>query len=112
MGEALRAGELPTTISADKSVGISVVDDGDWFAAACGLLLGQKAGTALHFTTGFDERSCQRYASGSVKPPAYFLRALLRSDQGHVWLAAAMDGSEAEWWRNLQGASRVLARFK
>ena len=94
------------------SVGISVAENEDWFSDACRGLYNGKAGTALHFETGFDERSCQRYAAGQVKPPAYFLRALLRSEQGQTWLNAIMDGSDAQWWRELQGALKLLETFK
>jgi hypothetical protein len=76
--------------------------------AAC-TLLPTKPGTALHYITGFDERSCQRYAAGTVKPPAYFLRTLLRTDQGKQWLAAVMDGCDQQWWRDHQRAERIVA---
>lgn len=78
--------------------GKSAVDDSEWFADVARQLLPAKAGTALHFITGFDERLCQRYAAGHVKPPAYFLRALLRSEQGATWLAALMHGCDVAWW--------------
>lgn len=79
-----------------------------WFARLVGGLFTRKAGTALHCISGFDERACQRYAAGHVKPPAYFLRALLRSAQGFQFLAAIMDGSDAAWWADLQRAKRVM----
>lgn len=87
--------------------GKSAVDDADWFSRVARTLLPNKAGTALHYVTGFDERLCQRYAAGHVKPPAYFFRSLLRSEQGGVWLAAAMEGSEAAWWLEVQDALRI-----
>jgi hypothetical protein len=96
------------------SDGKSAADDGDWFAKAAQALLPHKAGTALHYATGFDERACQRYAAGSIKPPAYFLRALLRSDGGWQWLAALMDGADPQWWRDIQRArldSELLRRL-
>lgn len=76
-----------------------ISDAEDWFANACKHLFPQgKAGTELWAVTDVDERSCQRYAAGHVKPPAYFLRSLLRSKQGWTWLRVVMDGSDAEWW--------------
>jgi hypothetical protein len=87
-------------------------EDENWFADAAKILLPHKAGTALHYTTGFDERSCQRYAAGSIKPPAYFLRALLRSEQGYIWLAALMDGSDASWWRNFENVRKLSAEYR
>lgn len=87
----------------------SVADDENWFETAACVLLPIKPGTALHFTTGFDERSCQRYAAGAVKPPAYFLRRLLRSSQGRQWLAAVMDGCDEQWWLDHQRAQRIVA---
>jgi hypothetical protein len=87
---------------------ISVVDDGSWFETATCVLYPIKPGTALHYITGVDERSCQRYAAGTVKPPAYFLRTLLRTDQGKQWLAAVMDGCDQQWWRDHQRAERIV----
>jgi hypothetical protein len=74
--------------------GKSAVDDENWFAEAAQELYGRnKPGTALFYATELgDERGCQRYAAGSVKPPAYFLRRLLRSPHGWQWLCAAMAG--------------------
>ena|SRR5882672_8039155 len=93
------------TAIADKPA----ADDGDWFADMAQDLLAPKAGTALHYITGFDERSCQRYAAGTVKPPAYFLRALLRSPQGAQVLEFLMQDSDAPWWRGLVRARRIAA---
>jgi hypothetical protein len=87
--------------------GKSAVDDGDWFAELARSLLPSKAGTALHYITGFDERICQRYAAGHVKPPAYFLRTLLRSKQGWQFLSGAMEGSDAPWWIEVNEALRI-----
>lgn len=84
--------------------GISAVDDENWFSVAAHALLPCKAGTALHYATGFEERACQKYAAGSVKPPAYFLRSLLRSEQGWQWLAVLMEGAEPQWWADIQRA--------
>jgi hypothetical protein len=81
-------------------------------------LLPKDAGLALHYIAGtedFEERTCYRYASGARKPPAYFLRALLRSDQGSIFLAALMEGSTAPWWRDhleAAGKAALLDRIK
>lgn len=91
-----------SAVADDKSV------EGEWFSNACKHLLPTKAGTALFYTTGVDERSCQRYAAGDVKPPAFFLRALLRSPQGWTWLCAVMDGSDEEWWREVRYAYEFI----
>ncbi len=87
------------------------VDDENWFAEAAQQLLPHKPGTALHYETGFDERICQRYAAGHTKPPAYFLRGLLRSPGGWQWLCAAMEGANPAWWSDLQRARRVVAQL-
>lgn len=86
------------------SDGKSAVDDGDWFSLAARSLYPHKPGAILHHTTHLgDERLCQRYASGEVRPPAYFLRALQRSDiAGEQWLHATMDGCTAPWWIQMQ----------
>src|SRR5262245_44496571 len=78
-----------------------------WFANICKGLFALKAGLQLHYITGFEERSCQRYAAGTTEPPGDFVRAFLRSEQGGTFLAAIMDGSEAAWWRDLQRAERI-----
>ena len=101
----------------EKSRGKSVVrtdksDADDWFANACKDLLPTKPGYELHLMSGFDERSCQRYAAGHVAPPAYFLRTLLRSPQGWTWLCAAMGGSDADWWRDVRYAYEIIAVFE
>lgn len=81
--------------------------DANWFADVSRVLLPSKAGTALHYITGFDERTCQRYAAGHVKPPAFFFRKLLRSPQGWQFLAGAMEGSDAPWWVEINEALRL-----
>ena len=84
--------------------GKSAVDDENWFAEAAQELYGRnKPGTALFYATHLgDERGCQRYAAGSVKPPAYFFRRLLRTAHGWQWLCAAMDGCDEQWWRDVR----------
>lgn len=101
---ALSASNKPAVQLADQMVS----DDGDqWFAAICAGLLPNDAGLQLHIQTGFEERTCYRYAAGDRKPPGYFIRALLRTDAGWQWLAALMAGSDAEWWRDLQRSQRI-----
>jgi hypothetical protein len=74
-------------------------DDADWFSEASQTLYLDKPGTVLFTLTDIgDERLCQRYASGEVKPSAYFFRRLLRSPHGWEWLSIAMDGSQEQWW--------------
>jgi len=85
--------------------GKSAVNDEHWFSEMAQALLKPKPGTALHYITGYDERLCQRYAAGSVKPSAYFLRRLLRSKQGATFAAIALDG--APWWRELQRMAEI-----
>ena len=87
--------------------GKSAVDQSDWFGQLARTLLPDKPGTALHCITGYDERLCQRYAAGHVKPSAYFLRALLRSEQGEPFLHAVMDGCGAAWWIDYQKHRRM-----
>lgn len=96
-----RDGKSAAGISDD---GKSAVEDENWFADAARSLLPAKAGTALHYTTGVDERLCQRYAAGHTRPPGYFIRSLLRSEGGWQWLAALMDGAEPQWWADIQRA--------
>jgi len=99
----------PTDLStvAPTTDGKSAVDDGDWFHKMAQALHPEKPGTVFWATTGVDERLCQRYAAGHTRPPAYFLRSLLRSEGGWTYLAFLMDGSKAIWWRDLQRARRI-----
>src|SRR5262245_56435723 len=92
----VRAGRSSSEQSAS---GKSASDDGDWFAEMAQALLG-KPGLELSLLTGFDESLCYKYAKGAVRPPAYFLRALLRSERGEVFLRYALDG--VPWWRSLE----------
>lgn len=105
------AGAIGAGGTSAAETGSCVKSDGDWFSEAARALLPHKAGTALHCATGVDERLCQKYAAGSVKPPAYFLRSLLRSEGGWQWLAILMDDCDVEWWRDLQRARRVVAQL-
>lgn len=88
------------------------VGEENWFAKTCRCLFEHKAGTILHYISGVDERSCQRYAAGTVKPPAWFLRKLLRDQGGFTWLCAIMDGCDAVWWHELQTAIEIVSKFK
>lgn len=86
--------------------GKSAVDDQDWFSAAAKRLYEHKPGTVLHTITSLgDERLCQRYAAGDVRPPAYFLRALQRSGHGLQWSAIVLDG--VAWWLELNRAADI-----
>jgi hypothetical protein len=98
------AAEEIAATTGGKFDGKSAGDDENWFSEACRkLYAGNKPGTALFYVTGLgDERGCQRYAAGQVKPPAYFLRRLLRSSIGWQWLCAAMDGCDEPWWREVR----------
>lgn len=83
------------------------VEDRGWFAEMAQALLPEKPGTALWSITGYDERLCQRYAAGHTKPSAFFLRVLLRSDQGEPFFRALMDGCTAAWWIEFQKHERM-----
>ena len=97
---------------ADVSLCDTVDSDGNWFLAAAKTLYPVKAGTALHYLTGFDERTCYRYAAGDSKPPAYFLRALLRGDHGEQWLNATMASCNSQWWLELGAAREFLSQYR
>lgn len=104
----------PTAIIHGGSSAVEKASDGksavdDWFGQIARSLLPEKPGTALHYITGYDERLCQRYAAGHVKPSAYFLRALLRSDQGEPFFLAIMDGCTTQWWQDFQKHHRMGA---
>lgn len=94
--------------AADKSSAVKFdASERGWFSDAAQVLLPDKAGTALHYITGYDERLCQKYAAGHVRPSAHFLRVLLRSEQGEPWLAAIMDGCTAQWWTDSERHKRM-----
>ena len=105
-------GALPVAHAAsnkrpDRLADQTVSDDEDWFTEICAQLLPKDAGFALHVLTDFEERTCYRYAAGDRKPPGYFIRALLRTDQGWTWLAAIMDDCKSDWWIELQRTRRI-----
>jgi hypothetical protein len=101
-------------MSSDIAARLSGDDSSDtrWFCSICRQLSPSDAGFVLHVLTGFELRSCYRYAANETKPPGYFIRALLRSDHGEQWLAALMDGSKASWWRDLQKARRIAQALR
>jgi len=91
----------------DKSA-VKSVGDENWFSDACKRLFPKgKAGTALWTETGFRERDCQRYAAGTVKTSGWFLRLLLRGENGWTWLCVVMDAASPRWWVDLQRARRI-----
>lgn len=103
----------PAIILDAKSGVRSDAEDENWFSSAAWKLYPAKPGTIMHLVTGLgNERLCQKYAAGDVRPPAYFLRALLRSDHGEQWLAAAMDGSAVQWWRDVDAARSLCAAYQ
>ena len=97
-------------VTSDVEESSSVKSDAgslDWFAEMAQGLLPTKPGTQLHYITGYDERLCQKYAAGSVKPSAFFLRVLLRSEQGAPFFAALMEGCTAQWWIDAKRAGSI-----
>jgi hypothetical protein len=91
----------------------SDVDDENWFSEAAWRLYPTKPGTALHLVTALgNERLCQKYAAGDVRPPGYFLRRLQRSKHGEQWLNATMDGCTEQWWIDWQTARALCAQFQ
>lgn len=117
MSETIRATEEISRDGSDRDVGRSVqairkfVSDENWFPEMARSLFA-KPGLELHLISRVDERSCHRYAAGTVKPPAYFLRQLFRSEQGARVLEFVMDGSSAEWWRDLKAARELCAKYR
>jgi hypothetical protein len=89
-----------------------VKSDVGWFADMAQALHPDKPGTILHLTTGVDERLCQKYAAGSVKPSAAFLRWLLRSENGWTYLAFLMEGCETPWWIEIKKARRIAEAIR
>jgi len=85
-----------------------------WFADVCKRLLPRdKPGQALVCDApDFGERDCHRYAIGEVKPPGYFIRALLRSKNGWTWLNAIMDGCDVPWWAEIKRARRIAEALR
>jgi hypothetical protein len=80
----------------------------EWFISLAGRLYPKDAGLAMHLVTGFEDRTCYRYAAGDRKTPGYLIYVLLRSDHGRQWYAAIMDGCRAKWWLERQERRRQL----
>lgn len=89
--------ESVSAVTADRGS-----NDDQWFADAARQLLSPDAGLALHYLTGLSESACYRAARGDNLPPLHYFRKLLRGPQGWTWLAVIMDGSNEEWWLELQ----------
>jgi hypothetical protein len=117
MHGTLPATGIRATSAADTSVSDQSSNDtsvivplSQWFSRICGALFPHKPGLALHLETDCGERNGHRYASGEVAVPSLILRILLRGRGGRTWLGAIMEGSDAEWWRDLQRAERIAAQ--
>lgn len=108
-------GTLPTTGRGRDVRSASATDqtdsDGsnDWFVSVCNQLLPKDAGFALSILTGFEDRTCYRYANGDRKVPGYFLLMLLCSPQGEAFLRTFMHGRDVQWWRDMEHERRVGA---
>ncbi len=96
-------GSPPPTLDVNSAVD----DEESWFSNICRRAVGPKAGTFLHFLTGFDERMCQRYAAGHVKVPGYLVREIIRSPEGENFLNFVMRGANPPWWREYQRRRRI-----
>ena len=98
-------------LGSEKSVTAQTGSEADnaWFSGPARAMLGSDPGLGLHILTGIPERTAYRYASGERAPPAYLIRELLRGPHGEQWLSAIMDGSNVQWWRDMQRAERIAA---
>ena len=108
------AGEAATKASSATGTELSIAsasgsEPDDWFGELARPLLGKEPGVALHYITGFSASTCAKYVAKTEasrrQPPGYFIRALVRSDQGEPFLSAIMDG--CEWWSKLQHYARI-----
>lgn len=110
-GQAIIRASANGSVSAIASASDS--ENSDWFGAVARSLLGKEPGVALHYITDFPVSSCEKYAAKTEasrrQPPAYFLRAILRSDQGEPFFLALMDGCAAPWWIEFQKHQRMGA---
>lgn len=109
-GEAIKVtdrtdSERPRAAAASAIADHADSDQHGWFADMARVLLPKDAGFALHILTGYEQRSCYRYARGDRAPPADLLRNLVRGDGGETFLNFIMDG--APWWVERQ---REIAR--
>lgn len=84
----------------------------DWFVSVIEKLLPKDAGFALHIITGFEDRTCYRYANGDRKVPGYFLLMLLCSPQGETFMRAFMHGRDVPWWRDMERAKACADAFE
>lgn len=84
----------------------------NWFSPACRQIIGKDPGIPLRIITGFPERTCYRYAAEGIPQGGDFVRALLRSEGGHVWLNVLMDGADPQWWRDLATARHLTERYR
>ncbi len=91
-----------TVVAETRGLGDCVTSDGTdehWFRdLAQSLLPGDKAGTFLWSLGIGEERSCQRWVAGSVKPTGYTVRRILRSKIGREFLNGLMAGCQEPWW--------------
>lgn len=87
-------------------------DANDWFVTPIAQLLPKDAGFALHLITGFEDRTCYRYAEGSRKVPGYFLLMLLASKQGEAFMRAFMAGRDVSWWQDMERAKVCADAFE
>ena len=119
MGEALSIRRAAATHAGDRfavtATDTSVSDF--WFPPIAQALLGKGSGEQLCALTGFDARTCWRYApkektTKPVQPPGFFIVALLRSEQGGVWLRAFMDEHKPRWWREFLTADAHLQKLE
>ncbi|WP_152535842.1 hypothetical protein [Bradyrhizobium sp. Ai1a-2] len=53
---------------------------------------------ALHDLTGVSDRGARYWVKNSSPMHAEALAALLKSDDGHLFLDAVMDGASPPWW--------------
>jgi hypothetical protein len=66
----------------------------------------------VHRETGFNIRTCKRYVTGESRAPHRFLRAMLLSDQGELFLRILMRGCQEEWWLEFEEALNFKDELK
>lgn len=104
---------IPASASGSVSEITSASDseNSDWFGAVARALLGKEPGVGLHYITGFPVSSCEKYAAKTEasrrQPPGYFIRELMRSNEGEPFFLAIMDGCTAAWWVDRQRYERM-----
>lgn len=103
----------PASASGSDSAITSASDseNSDWFGSVARALLGKEPGVGLHYITGFPISSCEKYAAKTEasrrQPPGYFIRELIRSNEGEPFFLALMDGCAAPWWLERQRAVEI-----